>query len=164
MTSSPDQGPSLNAAAVESPRPPADALAAFRAGRMTSGIESIGIAAQRFDREVSQSLAGSRSANESIKALTKAFIESYRALNEAQDSAKARGIVNLETSDTLQGVLRQVKAEFSAGIEQMRDDLHRLESHSPGDYGPFCQTAKDKISRLEVFWKQTAKAAPTPRH
>ncbi len=144
-------------------RSPEQALAAFRAGRMSVGVQGIGRAAEQFDQEVTISLSGARTANDSIKALTKAFVGSYRALTEAQDSAKAGGVVNHETSDTLQGVLRKVKDEFGIGIEQMRNDLQRLESHSPGDYGAFCQTAKDKIGRLETFWKQTAKAAPAPR-
>jgi len=145
-------------------RSPDAALAAFRSGRLTAGVEGIGHSTRRFAEEVTRSMSGSRSANDSIKALTKSFVEAYRAFSEAQDSAKAAGVVNHETSDTLRGVLRRIKDEFGTGIEAMRADLQRLEAHSPGDYGPFCETAKDKISRLESFWRQTAKAAPAPRY
>lgn len=144
-------------------RSPEQALASFRAGRMAIGVEAIGRAATRFDQEVTSSLSGSRTAMDSIKALTKAFVDSYRALNEAQDSATIGSVVNHETTDALRGVLRTVKDDFGNGIEQMRNDLKRLESHSPGDYSKFCETARDKIGRLETFWKQAAKTAPTPR-
>ena len=154
--------PTMNEVQPGIPAPEA-ALTTFRAGRVAASSEAIRPAADGFAAEVSTSAAGVRSAQDSIKALTRAFVASYRALSEAQEAAKAAGVVTRDTSSALTGVLGRIKAEFGEGIGAMKESVARLEAHAPGDFGDFCKTAHEKISRLDTFWQQTTKSAPSMR-
>lgn len=139
---------------------PEDALASFRVGRLAESVEAITSCTRKFDEEATASLDGKRPAKESVKALTKAFVASYRAFSEAQDSAKAAGVVNGATVDALHGVMTKLRQEFKAGIASMSDSVDRLNAHSPGAFGEFCQSATDRLKRLEQFWHQTYEQVP----
>ncbi|RWA52618.1 hypothetical protein AU476_17035 [Cupriavidus sp. UYMSc13B] len=83
---------------------PADAIAAFRRGRVQTAVESIAATTQAFAAVVDDSVSGERAASASVKALVKAFVSSFRALQETQDAAKAAGVISHDTSSAIHGV------------------------------------------------------------
>lgn len=142
---------------------PADAIAAFRRGRVQTAVESIATTTQAFAAVVDDSVSGERAATASVKALVKSFVASFRALQETQDAAKAAGVINQDASSAINGVMKGIRGDFEQGVGRLRSEVDRLEAHSPGDFGEFCRTAQEKLSKLGVFWKDAAKNAPAMR-
>lgn len=152
------------ASAANSAMPsPAGAIAAFRRGRVQAAVDSIGATTQAFAATVDESVSGERAASASVKALVKAFVVSFRALQETQDAAKAAGVISHDTSSAINGVMKRIRGDFELGVESLRSEVDRLEAHSPGDFSEFCRTAQEKLSKLSVFWKDAAKNAPALR-
>lgn len=139
---------------------PEEALARFRAGRVEESVNAIRPTVSEFDHQVNRSLDGTRPAHESTKSLTKAFVSAFRTFSEAQDAAKSAGIVTGVALDALGDVMTRLRAEFKAGLTAMNGSLDKMNSHSPGAFGEFCQAATDRLKRLEQFWNQTYEAAP----
>ncbi|QBY56027.1 hypothetical protein [Cupriavidus oxalaticus] len=142
---------------------PADAIAAFRRGRVQTAVESIAATTQAFAAVVDDSVSGERAASASVKALVKAFVASFRALQETQDAAKAAGVISHDTSSAINGVMKGIRGDFEHGVGLLRTEVDRLEAHSPGDFGEFCRTAQEKLGKLGMFWKDAAKNAPAMR-
>ncbi len=142
---------------------PADAIAAFRRGRVQTAVESIAATTQAFAAVVDDSVSGERAASASVKALVKAFVASFRALQETQDAAKAASVISHDTSSAIHGVMKGIRDDFEQGVGHLRTEVDRLEAHSPGDFDEFCRTAQEKLSKLNVFWKDAAKNAPAMR-
>lgn len=142
---------------------PAARLAMFRADRLESGVSSIMPAAKTFRQETDRSLAGTRSQEQSQKALTKAFVASYRAFSESLESARTSGIIDGSTIDVLHGIMTRMRDEYAIGLSSLRKDVARLDAEGPEALKPFCTTASDKIDRLEQFWQTTYQHAPKMR-
>ncbi|WP_150124126.1 hypothetical protein [Cupriavidus nantongensis] len=161
MTIAEHMNQSQGAAALPSLVPsPTDAIAAFRRARVQTAVESIAATTQTFAAVVDDSVSGERAASASVKALVKAFVASFRALQETQDAAKAAGVISHDTSSAINGVMKGIRGDFEQGVGRLRAEVDRLEAHSPGDFGDFCRTAQEKLSKLGVFWKDAAKNAP----
>jgi hypothetical protein len=142
---------------------PAERLAMFRADRLESGVSSIMPAAMSFRDETDRALAGTRTHEQSQKALTKAFVASYRAFSESLESARTSGVIDGSTIDVLHGIMTRMRDEYASGLASMREDVARLEEEGPSALKQFCTTASDKIDRLEQFWQTTYQHAPKMR-
>jgi hypothetical protein len=139
---------------------PSERLAMFRADRLESSVASIMPAVLSFREETDRALAGTRSHDQSQKALTKAFVASYRAFSESLESARTSGLVDASTIDVLHGIMSRMRDEYASGLSSLREDVARLEANRPEALKQFCATAADKIDRLEQFWMTTYQHAP----
>ena len=142
---------------------PAERLALFRSDRLESDVSSIMPAAMSFREETDRTLSGTRSQEQSQKALTKAFVASYRAFSESLESARTSGVIDGSTIDVLHGIMARMRDEYAAGLSSLREDVARLEHDGPEALRQFCTTASDKIDRLERFWQTTYQHAPKMR-
>ncbi|MBA9902261.1 MULTISPECIES: hypothetical protein [Burkholderiaceae] len=135
---------------------PADRLAAFRLGRLGQGVDAISTRAQDFRAEVETTLAGDRSPAASNKAMAGAFVAAYRALSEALEAAKSGNVVRGPALDALAGIMGNLKTQYAAGVSDLRASVDQLSESAPA-FDDFCEAARDKIDRLEMFWKETFK-------
>ncbi|ALD90523.1 hypothetical protein CR3_1289 [Cupriavidus gilardii CR3] len=142
---------------------PADAIAAFRLWRVETAVDAIAATTQAFARVVDHSVSGERAPSSSVRALVKAFVASFRALQEIQDGAKAASVISHDTSSAIDGVMKGIREAFEQGVVRLRVDVDRLEAHSPGDFSEFCRTAQEKLSKLSAFWKDATKDVPALR-
>jgi hypothetical protein len=142
---------------------PAARLAMFRADRLASGVSSIVPAAMAFRQEADTTISGIRSDEQSQKALTKAFVASYRAFSESLEAARTSGVIDGSTIDVLRGIMTRMRDEYASGLSSLREDVARLEQDGPQALKQFCTTASDKIDRLEQFWQTTYQHAPKMR-
>ncbi|MBW5287880.1 hypothetical protein [Burkholderia gladioli] len=133
---------------------PAERLTAFRIGRLGQGVDAISARAQDFRAEVDTTLAGDRSPAASNKALAGSFVAAYRALSEALEAAKSGNVVRGPALDALAGIMGNLKTQYAAGVSDLRASVDQLSESAPA-FDDFCKAARDKIDRLEVFWKDT---------
>ncbi|NRF83786.1 hypothetical protein HQ619_07575 [Burkholderia gladioli] len=138
---------------------PANRLAMFRVGRIDSGVKSIAATAQQFREAVDTALGGSHEID-STKAVTKAFVASYRAFSESLEAARTGGVVKGATVDVLESIMKKLRTEYADGLASLRGDVGRLEQRGPASMKEFCAAASDKIDRLEQFWQTTYQHAP----
>lgn len=139
---------------------PAQRLAMFRADRLESGVSSIMPAAMSFRDETDRALSGTGSHEQSQKALTKAFVASYRAFSESLEAARNSGVIDGSTVDVLHGIMIRMRDEYASGLSSLREDVARLEQDGPEALKQFCTAASGKIDRLEQFWQTTYQHAP----
>lgn len=119
---------------------PADAIAAFRLWRVETAVDAIAATTQAFARVVDHSVSGERAPSSSVRALVKAFVASFRALQEIQDGAKAASVISHDTSSAIDGVMKGIREAFEQGVVRLRVDvdrlLGRLDRDAPFPFGP----------------------------